>query len=711
MPVTRLPAAAALAAAFLVHAEETPRLDSINVTATGVAATPFEIPQSLTVLTVEEIAARNPQVMAEAFRYEPGAFFQQSGPGQGVVIVRGLKGSEVLHLVDGFRLNNAFFRNSPSQYIALVDPQNIGQLELLRGPYATVYGSDAMGGVVQLLTPEQNFEGDSWTWRGGARAHYDSADLARSGRSWIAGGDRRLSISAGLSHGEFGRRKLAGPGQSPDGMGGFTLAERVNDTDYRSRGYDLKTLWSPAPHHELMVSAQHFEIPELDRYFQTVPGYSTGVPARAIAQFMNDRTFYHARYRYRGTLGYIVNPEIHLGHQVMHDDRLDRRQDNSRDEFTFNRSALTGLTAQAQTTLARHRLRYGLELYRDRVNSSAYRESPPGSGNLSRPNGTSFFSPFPDGSRADDLGIYLLDTWNLTDALSLEGGLRWTRRETTIAQGDRAFGAQLKDDDFTGNAGLHYALSAQWAWTANLGRGFRSPNLFDLALVGQRANNRVVIANLDLRTESVTTFDTGLKFQGGRFNGSFSLFYSDYDDRIVTVNSAFAEGTSECPDDGDAATSGCAQNQNVARSRYYGFEGDLRTALTPALNLRAVLNYTWGDQDDGGTRRPANRVPPLNGQAGLEYRAATGWSLEPYLFFAGRQDRLDANDLADSRIDPNGTPGYAVLNLRARWPLSPALSLQIDGNNLLDQRYREHGSGIDSAARGLALTVDARFGV
>jgi outer membrane receptor protein involved in Fe transport len=713
MSVHRRATIAALLTALSLHpiaqAGDVSHLDAITVSATRTATTPFETPQPLTVLEGSAVAARNPQVMAEAFRYEPGAFFQQSGPGQGIVIVRGLKGSEVLHLVDGFRLNNAFFRNSPSQYIALLDPQNISQLELLRGPYATVYGSDAMGGVVQVVTPEERFDGDAWSWRGGTRVHYDSADLARSGRSWAASGDRQLSIAAGVSYGEFGKRRLAEPGQSPDGSGGFSLADRVNDTDYRSRGYDLKTLWSPAAGHELMISVQHFEIPELQRYFQTVPGYSGGAPARAIAQFMNDRAFYHARYRFGGALGFARNLEVHVGHQVMNDDRLDRRQDNSRDEFTFNRSSLSGLTAQAETPLERHRLRYGIEVYRDRVASRAYRESPPGSGNISRPNGTSFFSPFPDGSRADDYGIYALDTWTVNEALSAEGGLRWTRRETTLAKGDRAFGAELADDDFTGNLGLRYALSGQWAWAANIGRGFRSPNLFDLAQVGQRANNRVVVANLDLRPESVTTFDSGLKFRGERLSGEISLFYSDYDDRIVTVNPAFAEGTPQCPDDGDAATTGCAQNQNIAQSRYYGFEGGLRTALTPALSLRTVLNYTWGDQDDGRSKGPANRVPPLNGQVGLAYRAATGWSVEPYLFFAGAQDRLDANDLTDSRIDPNGTPGYAVLNLRAHWPLGPALHLQIDGNNLLDRRYREHGSGIDGAARGLALTVEARF--
>ena len=698
-----------LVCTFCAYADEPVDLGTLQVTSGRVSEALFAIPQPVTVITAEEISQRNPQVMTEAFRYEPGAFFQGSGPGQGIVIVRGLKGSEVLHLVDGMRLNNAFFRNAPSQYIALLDPQNVSQLELLRGPYATVYGSDAMGGVVQVLTPEYRFKGDGLETEAGVRAHYGSADLARSGRTYLAVGNKDFSVSGGVSFSEFGKRKLAEPGQSPDGAGGFTLAERVNDTDYRSRGYDMKAIWTPAEGHELMLAAQQFEIPELQRYFQTVPGFSGGAPARAIAEFNNDRTFYHLRYRHTVPLAFMDTFEVHLARQVITDDRRDRRQDNSRDEFTFNESTLDGLTMQADTLLGAHRLRYGIEIYTDRVDSSAYRETPPGSGTISFPNGTSFFSPFPDGSRDSDYGLYALDEWQLTANWMLESGLRYTRRDTHIAQGDRTFGAEFENDDFTGNLGSRLALSPTLAWTVNVGRGFRSPNLFDLAVVGQRANNRVVIANLDLKPESVVTVDTGFKFGGRDLQGDVTVFYSDYRDRIVIVNPAFAEGTPECPDDGDVATTGCAQNQNVAESRYYGLEAGTRYSLSSVLSLRGVLNYTWGDQERNGVKTPANRVPPLNGQVGAIYAPMPAFSVEPYVFFAGKQHRLDANDLTDSRINPSGTPGYANVNLRLGWEPTPDYRMQLEGNNLLDAFYREHGSGIEVSARGVALTVEARF--
>jgi len=711
--VKRILAAVMLATGCDAGAEETRTheatvLDPLQVTAGREPESQYQVPQAVTVVTGEELAELAPQVIAQGLAYQPGAFFQQSGPGQGIVIVRGLKGSEVLHLVDGMRLNNAFFRNSPSQYVALVDPQNVDRLELLRGPGATVYGSDAMGGVMHVLTPEERFDGEDWGSRATLRTRYDSADLERSARAGLAAGNRTLSVASGFSFSDFGQRRLAEPGQSPDGTGGVFMEERVNHTEYRARAWDAKVLWAPATGHELMLSAQSLEIPELQRYFQTVPGYGSGPPARAIAEFRSERHFLHLRYRYALPLGAVEALEVHVARQVMNDHRLDRRQDNSRDEFTFNRSTLDGVTAQAETGLAAHRLRYGVEYYTDAVDSSAYREAPPGSGNFTYPNGTSFFSPFPDGSRADDLGAWLVDEWRAGEDWRVEAGVRYGRHETDVAQGDRAFGARLSHDAVTGNLGLRHALTPALAWTANAGRGFRAPNLFDLALVGQRAGNRVVIANLDLEPESVVTIDTGLKLRAGTWAGEFAVFHSNYSDRIVTVNPAFAEGTPECPDDGDAATSGCAQNQNVAESTYYGFEGGARYA-GDVFALRATLNYTWGSQEQGGVREPANRVPPLNGQLGVEFRTAGGLTVEPWLFWADRQDRLDPNDRADSRIDPTGTDGYAIANLRLGLRPAPALKLQLEFNNLLDKPYREHGSGIDGPGFGAALAVEYRY--
>lgn len=691
--------------------DEAVELSPLQVTSGRVAEADFAVPQPVTVLTREQIEDRNPQVAAEALRYEPGAFFQQTGPGQGMVIVRGLKGAEVLHLVDGMRLNNAFFRTAPSQYIALLDPNNINQLELLRGPYATLYGSEAMGGVVQVLTPEYRFAGQDVDVRARARAHLSSADLARTTRVEGAAGTSALSVAGGYTYLEYGHRRLAEPGQSPDGQGGVSLAERVAGTGYVGRGYDMKLLWTPATGGEVMLSAQRFLIPSLPRYNEMVPGYDTdGTPGAetALSLYDNARSFYHLRYRQHAPAGFIDGLELHAAHQIVDDDRHDRAADLSTDTFEDNRSALTGFTAQGQSLIGAHqRLVYGVELYRDIVKSRAVREIPPGSRAYTVNGPATFESRFPDGARADDYGVYLMDEWHHGDWL-IEAGGRYTYHRTELPRADRAFGAKLGDDDFTGSLGLRRALSSQLAWTLNLGRGFRAPNINDLAQTGRRTGGRIVVANLGLQPERVRSIDTGLKVLTDTLALEAGVFYADYADRITLVRDAVPEGSGDCADDGDATLESCAQNRNIARATYYGFEGGARWALADDWRLRTTVNYTWGEQDVAGAVTPANRVPPLNGQLGLEYRW-TCLRVEPTVFWAGRQERLDPDDRSDARIDPGGTAGYAIANLRVSWDLLDDVGLTLEGRNLFNAAYREHGSGIDGSARGIALTAEARF--
>jgi outer membrane cobalamin receptor len=179
----------------------------------------------------------------DALHGEVGTFVQQTTPGQGVVIVRGLKGSEVLHLVDGFRLNNAIFRNAPNQYIALVDGQSLDRIEVVRGPSSTLYGGDAMGGVVQMLTPELRYSGDRWQWNGRLRAIAASADDSLIGRAEFGGGRDGMTFSLGVTSQEVNDLR-AGDGRTRP-FTGFT-----------QRSGDLRWQFEVAPGHELMLGLQ-----------------------------------------------------------------------------------------------------------------------------------------------------------------------------------------------------------------------------------------------------------------------------------------------------------------------------------------------------------------------------------------------------------------------------------------------------------------------
>ncbi|MGB5580288.1 MAG: TonB-dependent receptor plug domain-containing protein, partial [Woeseia sp.] len=145
-----------------VFAQQDEPIDEIQVTASRRPVAAAKVSAALTIIPSEEITRST--LATDALANEIGVFLQQTTVGQGAAIIRGLKGSEILHLVDGLRLNNAIFRNAPTQYLALVAPGSIERIEVVRGSPTSLYGSDAVGGVIQVISRLPKFDSDTFEW-------------------------------------------------------------------------------------------------------------------------------------------------------------------------------------------------------------------------------------------------------------------------------------------------------------------------------------------------------------------------------------------------------------------------------------------------------------------------------------------------------------------------------------------------------------------
>ncbi len=135
-----------------------------------------------------------------------------------------------------------------------------------------------------------------------------------------------------------------------------------------------------------------------------------------------------------------------------------------------------------------------------------------------------------------------------------------------------------------------------------------------------------------------------------------------------------------------------------------------RMPLWTDTTAELVLNFLRGDQtDQTGIDTPGDRIPPVNGRLSLYWQASEDILVEPFLVFADSQDRLSPRDIRDSRIDPDGTPGWMTANLRTTWSLDERWQLTASVENLLDKRYRIHGSGIDATGRNLFVSLRSSF--
>jgi outer membrane receptor protein involved in Fe transport len=592
----------------------------------------------------------------------------------------------VLHLVDGMRLNNAFFRDAPNQYLGLVDAYAVERTELIRGSAPSLYGADAMGGVVQVLTREPEPQDAEWAAEGRLYGAYDSADSGLLGRAEASAGRAGRVLSGGVTWQDHGDRRIGG-------------GEVVRPSGYRSEAADLKFRNEFGARGELLLSAQYLEQPATPRVDELVPGFGQDTPSSSINEFLpNRREFLHARYRLDGDTVWFNRFEAHLARQVITDDRL--TQDWGDDALTreYNESALDGLTLQFNSPWARdggsdRELVWGFEYYADEVTSSRFL----------RPDaaGPQFEveARFPSGSTMDSAAVYASNHWSW-GRLSLDAGLRYSRFKIFLPATDELPVTMLEPDDLTGDVHLGYELAPDTRLVANVGRGFRPPNIFDLGTLGSRPGNRFNVPNRNLQSETVWSYDLGVKLSSPRWQSEIFGWYADYRDKIGS------QLTGEVTPEGRLIV----RSDNLSEAELYGLESGLRFLATASVEFYGVVNYTRGEESDvGGSTTPADRIPPLNGRLGLVWEANERLRLEPYLDFASCQDRLSPRDEEDPRINPLGTPGWGTLNLLLSWQAASRAQLGLNLQNLGDKSYREHGSGIDAAGRNLGIWFDLSF--
>jgi iron complex outermembrane receptor protein/hemoglobin/transferrin/lactoferrin receptor protein len=214
------------------------------VTAQRFEAELFNRPEAVSVVGFRELRQRVPRTVPEALTGATGVFLQKTNHGGGSPFVRGLTGQQTLLLTDGIRINNATFRSGPNQYLNTFDPLGISQIEVVRGSGSVQYGSDALGGAVQLLTRTPQL-GEHFRAGGSAVVKYMSADMERTGRAETELSNRHFALLGGIAWRDFGDIKAGGD------LG------YLRPTGYTQLSGDLKARLRLSQHLQLMAAWQH----------------------------------------------------------------------------------------------------------------------------------------------------------------------------------------------------------------------------------------------------------------------------------------------------------------------------------------------------------------------------------------------------------------------------------------------------------------------
>ncbi len=646
-------------------------IDEIQVTATRRSSTTANVPTPVSVIGKSQVDGAN--LLTDALAFAPGVLLQETTPGQGAAIIRGLKGSEVLHLVDGIRLNNAIFRSAPTQYFALVPGASVERIEVLRGSAAALYGSDAVGGVVNVVNRRPQFSDGGWETRGEATLTANSAEKLRATALSFERANEDLAGLVSFDAMRSGDRRIGG-------------GERVSTSGFEAYGLRAALQQNIGDSTTWFADMQFMRQPSTPRVDELNAGF--GETEAASAEFFfepNERSFMHVGADVDSGL-FDANWQLRGAWQRIDDDRRTRNSGSSERRTESNRSDLFHLGVTASREFTAGSWIAGIEWYHDDVASSRQ--------TLDLVTGeTQSVDPrFPDGSSLDQAAIFAKFDWSPTDRQTVTAGLRFTELS---ADTNSPLAPELENADVSGEIGWLMSLTDTLTLTANIGRSFRAPNIFDLGVSGARPGNRFNLPNSNLDPETATQYDIGLRYRGERLRINVTAFRLDYDDRISTVPTG--EQTLDGRD--------IVVNENIARAEIVGLEADARYDISDTLTVNLIVNAIRGDEFNP-EEEPADRIPPLNGELSLEWTAAEETRVTAGVRFAADQDRLSDRDIRDARINPEGTSGWAAVNLGLNHKFSDHWLLDARLDNVFDKRYRVHGSGVDASGVNLSLQLN-----
>jgi hemoglobin/transferrin/lactoferrin receptor protein len=694
------------------------------------------IAQQIDVITARKIAQVNAQNTGDLLINTGTLFVQKSQQGGSSPVIRGFEASRVLLVVDGIRMNNAIYRAGHLQNVITVDQNMLERVEVLYGPTSTLYGSDALGGVVHLRTKQPRVSTSGKTESATTtltristanreRTIHLAEEIRGKKWGWLQAitysnfGDMRMGSRYPAKYPDFGRRsQYIQIGNNAD-----QIVNNEDDRIQRYSGYkqwDIlqKFLFKPNEHNQHILNVQHSnstDVPRYDRLQDRKTFPVVGNTLRWAAWYYGPQTRWLSSYEWSNTKNKIADElKLIISYQDVKESRQQReylaytRFDSRREHIK-----IAAINFDIKEKWNNHELIVGVDGQFNFLKSVADRT------NLLTGIVTPLDTRYPNGeNQMHLLGVYaqhLLKInngkWVLNDGLRLQH----TLLRSTI--NDNSFfnfpfvRIDQKTTSVTGNIGIIYNASSQLRLSSNIASGFRAPNIDDAARIfeSSTALRRLVVPNPTIEPEYTYNGDLQLQYKNQVLTIELTGFYTLFRNAIVMAPFKL-NGQDSLLYNGILAQ--VISNQNARKAFIRGFSYKSVLELNKRLNWESTVSFTYGRFNaTDGTQKPLDHIPPVFGRTALLYNNGP-WQGEFFLLFNGWKRKKDYNLDGEDNVQyatPDGTPAWYTLNLRTSYQLEKNLQMQVGLENILDRNYRYFASGFSAPGRNLFVAIRANF--
>ncbi|TNE73945.1 TonB-dependent receptor [bacterium] len=704
-------------------------MDQIVVSASRWKENASEVPNRISVLTPKDVSFQQPQTSADLLSVSGQVFVQKSQLGGGSPMIRGFSTNRVLISVDGVRMNNAIFRSGNLQNVINIDPFTIQQTEILFGPGSVMYGSDAIGGVMDFTTikPVYSFS-DKMEVSGNAQTRYSSANNEKTSHLTLQLGFDKLAYSGSVTYWDFDDLRMGknGPDEylrtfyvETNGTADQSITNS-NPLIQKPTGYNQfntlqKLRYRPAKNWDLEYAFTYSATSDYSRYDRLIRTRGSNPRSAEWNYGPQIWSMNHLSATYLGSNRFFDNAVIHTAYQFFKESRIDR------DFGKLVRHTLTERVDVYSTSIdfsknwnEKHTLSYGLDVVYNDVQSSGFDED------ISTPN-----------SQVDAQSRYPQATWfsgavfahyqyKQNEYLKWVSGLRYNYYQLDATFDTRFYPfpftkTNLNDGAIIGSAGLIWNPVKTLTISGTLSTGFRSPNVDDMGKVFDSEPGSVVIPNPNLSSEYAYNAEFGIaQLIENRFKWDVSVFYTLLDNALVRRDFTL-NGQDSILYDGELSQ--VQAIQNAAQATVWGIQGGIQVQLWRGLSVQSHLSYQTGEEElDSGETAPLRHAAPWFGVTRLHY-SAKSWKLELNAQYNGEVSNADLAPSEQDKdymyaIDENGnpySPAWYTLNLKSQYRINEHWQLFAGLENITDIRYRPYSSGIVAAGRNVTLAVKAIF--